>query len=269
MKKITLITEIVGALAIVITMIFVGVQFRENTKATKSATATSTIGAITEWYANLGTNEQASNLFWNFMADPTSLTQTERYQVIINLHGLWLTFQNSYYLVEEGTLDPRLQESLTETINGVKDQPGFHLYWETRKSIFYKEFREFIDSVLVTSRKASPGLYSVQNDPDLNLPDPLEAGWEGEAVCQVLEENESMRILKCVFPPGVGHEQHYHPPHIGYTLNGGQFSITDSTGTREVDVPTGSKFGNDQISVHKVLNMGKTTAEFLIIEYKK
>ena len=100
------------------------------------------------------------------------------------------------------------------------------------------------------------------------LPDPLEAGWEGQAVCEVQKENEQLRILKCTFPPNVGHEKHYHQPHYGYTLAGGRFRITDKTGTREVDVPTGYGFSNDSITSHEVLNIGNTTAEFLIIEYK-
>ena len=55
------------------------------------------------------------------------------------------------------------------------------------------------------------------------LPDPLEAGWKGEAVCEVIEENNELRVLKCTFEPGVGHEKHYHNPHVGYTLVGGRF----------------------------------------------
>ena len=101
-----------------------------------------------------------------------------------------------------------------------------------------------------------------------SLPDPLAAGWEGESVCEVLEANEDLRVLKCVFPPGVGHEKHYHAPHTGYTLAGAKFQITDSTGTRTVNVPTGYAFGKEFYSVHEVLNVGETTGEFLIIEAK-
>ena len=105
-------------------------------------------------------------------------------------------------------------------------------------------------------------------DTKSKLPDPLEAGWEGEPVCEVLFENEEMRVLKCTFPPGIGHEQHQHAPHFGYTLTGGKFRITDTTGTKDVDIPTGYSFSNDEIKSHEVLNIGKTTAVFLIMEYK-
>ena len=100
------------------------------------------------------------------------------------------------------------------------------------------------------------------------LSDPLEAGWNGEAVCEVLKDNDELRVLKCTFEPGVGHEKHFHESHFGYTLAGGKFRITDTTGTREVDIPTGYNFSNDKIISHEVLNIGETTAMFLIMEYK-
>ena len=100
------------------------------------------------------------------------------------------------------------------------------------------------------------------------LPDPLEAGWKGEAVCEVLEETKELRVLKCTFEPGIGHDKHYHNPHFGYTLAGGKFRITDYSGTREVDVPTGYTFSKDSITTHEVLNIGETTSIFLIMEYK-
>ncbi|MCD2260316.1 cupin domain-containing protein [Psychroserpens luteolus] len=101
-----------------------------------------------------------------------------------------------------------------------------------------------------------------------SLPDPLEAGWNNEAVCEVLEDNVKTRILKCTFAPGVGHEKHYHNPHFGYTIAGSRFRIKDTTGTKEVNVPTGYSFSKNEISVHEVLNIGDSTAVFLIIEYK-
>lgn len=101
-----------------------------------------------------------------------------------------------------------------------------------------------------------------------SLPDPLEAGWNNQPVCEVLEDNSKMRILRCTFPPGVGHERHSHAPHFGYTLAGSRFRMTDTTGTREVDVPTGYSFSNKGIAWHEVLNIGDSTGVFLIIEPK-
>lgn len=111
-------------------------------------------------------------------------------------------------------------------------------------------------------------LFGCAKNQESKLPDPLEAGWNNEAVCELLEENEKLRILKCTFPPGVGHERHYHAEHFGYTLAGGKFRITDANGTREVDVPTGYSFYNEEVVEHEVLNIGDSTAIFLIMEPK-
>ncbi len=100
------------------------------------------------------------------------------------------------------------------------------------------------------------------------LPDPLEAGWNNKVVCEVLEDNDKVRTLKCTFPPGVGHERHYHKSHYGYTLSGSTFRIKDTTGTREVTIPTGYDFYNEKVDWHEVLNIGDSTAVFLIIEPK-
>jgi quercetin dioxygenase-like cupin family protein len=100
------------------------------------------------------------------------------------------------------------------------------------------------------------------------LLDPLQAGWNNESVCQVIEENETVRVLKCTFPPGVGHERHYHNPHFGYTIAGSTFRMKDTTGVREVEVLTGTDFYSEGTQWHEVLNIGDSTGVFLIVEPK-
>ena len=98
------------------------------------------------------------------------------------------------------------------------------------------------------------------------LPDPLAAGWNGAPVCELLHEDSKQRVLRCTFPPGVGHERHFHRPHFGYTIVGGRMRITDASGVREVDAVTGSSFSSDGVAWHEVVNIGDTTSVFLIVE---
>ena len=90
------------------------------------------------------------------------------------------------------------------------------------------------------------------------LPDPLAAGWKGEPVCELLHEDSKQRILRCTFPPGIGHERHIHTPYFGYTVAGGKMQITDDSGVRVVDLLTGSSFTNGGVAWHEVLNIGDT-----------
>ena len=102
----------------------------------------------------------------------------------------------------------------------------------------------------------------------VQLPDPLAAGWRGRSVCEKLHEDDRLRVLRCTFAPGVGHERHFHAAHFGYVLAGGRMRITDEDGVREVDLLTSSTFSSDGIAWHEVLNIGDTTTVFLIVEPK-
>jgi len=160
LKNIALVAEIFGGIAILITLIFVGFQFRENTKATRSATATATITSMSSWYSNLGNNQQSSELFWKFLTAPDSIPQQQKLQAIFNLHASFLLFQNSFILVQEGTLDIRIQNSLGEAIKRVRNQPGMILYWKLRKSIFFEEFQKYVDEVLQSTDDVPDNIYN-------------------------------------------------------------------------------------------------------------
>ena len=98
----------------------------------------------------------------------------------------------------------------------------------------------------------------------------FEAEWKGKKVCELLFEDEKIRTIKCTFPPGVGHEKHYHPPHFGYILKGGPMRITDSSGVRESGTVAGSgkTWQSKGVEWHHVINMGTTTTQYLITELK-
>ena len=101
---------------------------------------------------------------------------------------------------------------------------------------------------------------------EASLPDPLAAGWNGEKVCEQLHKDADQRILRCTFPPAVGHERHYHDRNFGYVVAGGRMSITDASGTREVNLVAGSSFTSDGLDWHEVLNIGDTTVVYLVVE---
>lgn len=113
-----------------------------------------------------------------------------------------------------------------------------------------------------------PGIVVAEPAATPALPGPLAAGWNGERVCEKLHEDLDHRILRCTFPPGVGHERHYHKPHFGYTLAGGRMRLVDANGTREVDLTTGNTAASEGTPGHEVLNVGDSTVVYLVVEPK-
>jgi quercetin dioxygenase-like cupin family protein len=98
------------------------------------------------------------------------------------------------------------------------------------------------------------------------LPHAFDAGWQGQKTCELLHEDESARVGRCVFPPGVGHEKHFHNPHFGYVLEGGTLRIVDSEGENVVTTETGGSWSTTAVTVHEAMNIGETTTSYLVVE---
>ncbi|MEY4268791.1 MAG: hypothetical protein RLZZ58_7 [Pseudomonadota bacterium] len=100
------------------------------------------------------------------------------------------------------------------------------------------------------------------------LPSAFDAGWHGQKVCEPLFENDSMRAARCTFPPGVGHDRHFHPPHWGYIISGTTMRITTAAGTVDRVLQSGANWWSDGIAWHEAVNIGTTTGVYVIVEPK-
>lgn len=101
------------------------------------------------------------------------------------------------------------------------------------------------------------------------LPTALDAGWNGQRVCELLFENADVRTARCTFPPGVGHERHFHPAHWGYILQGYTMRITTAEGTVTRELKAGNSWWSDGNVWHEAVNIGSTTGVYLIVEPKR
>ena len=154
--------EALSVAAVVLSLVFVGLEVNESTRATRSATAAETTATIAEWYTSLSSDQQVSSVLRRFITDPESLTLEEQYQAVMNLHALMLILQSSFYLEEEGTLSPQIRHSLTKSLTS---EPGVHFYWEQRKPIFVNEnFIAFIEQTLADGYTHSKDLYRLPDE---------------------------------------------------------------------------------------------------------
>ena len=152
--------EAISAAAVIVSLVFVGLQINESTRATRSSTAAETTATIADWYASLGSDQQVSTVIRKFLSDPGSLTIEEQYQAVMRVHALMLILQSSFYLEEEGTLSPILRHSMTKAI---LPNAGMRFYWEQRKAIFVNEdFVTFVDQALSGEGTHSQYFYKPQ-----------------------------------------------------------------------------------------------------------
>lgn len=151
--------EIVGAVAVVVSLAYVGIQVNDGVGASRSASVNDANVALQNWYLELGSDEQTSNLFYRGMMSEDALPNQEEFQFMMIFHGVFLAFQNSYWLSVEGTLDRELLDSLTAAILGVKDTPGLRRYWRQRRSYLNESFALYVDELLERDTNPSMEIY--------------------------------------------------------------------------------------------------------------
>ena len=101
--------EIIGAFAVVISLIYVGAQVNDSASAVRAASANDVNVALQSWYLEIGTDQQTSELFYEALTSEEALSNEEEFQFLMILHGAFLAFQNSYLQAEEGTIDAELR----------------------------------------------------------------------------------------------------------------------------------------------------------------
>tara|TARA_B100000963_G_scaffold361435_1_gene396806 strand:- start:91503 stop:92027 length:525 start_codon:yes stop_codon:yes gene_type:complete len=148
LKKIAKIAEIISSVGIIVSLFYAAIQFSDNSKAIRSSNASNVVMSITSWYSELANNEQSSKIFYQFFIDPEELSPEERYQCVFNLHALLLNFQNAYYFDDEGSLDSKINKSISSVLNAVKSSKGFKYYWNMREESFAPEFKNYINSII-------------------------------------------------------------------------------------------------------------------------
>ena len=155
------IAEIVGALAVVVSLVYVGIQVNNSVDASRSVAVNDANVALQNWYHEVGSSQQASELFYRGLISSEALAPEEEFQFLMMFHGVFLAFQNSYWLTEEGTLDPELLNSLTAAILGTKDMPGTQRYWRQRKSYLNPNFGAYVDELMERETNPSMDIYQL------------------------------------------------------------------------------------------------------------
>lgn len=142
------VAEIIGAAAVIISLVYVGYQVNDNTSAIRSAAANDASVSMQSWYLEVGSNREASDLWFNAMTSPEPLATHDEFQFMMLMHAVLLGMQNSYLLSEEGTIDAEFREGITTALVAVKDLPGMARYWRQRRDFFHSGFAEYVDDLL-------------------------------------------------------------------------------------------------------------------------
>jgi hypothetical protein len=140
--------EIISAVGLVISLIYVGIQVTDNTSATRSETASNASTEFINWYTHVSGDPELMDIWLTGVTDPESLDEKETLRFVFLVHIIMLQFQNNFYLVEEGTLDEKMLSAINTTLATIRGTPGFEMYWSLRRDLFFPEYQSFVEQLM-------------------------------------------------------------------------------------------------------------------------
>jgi quercetin dioxygenase-like cupin family protein len=81
-------------------------------------------------------------------------------------------------------------------------------------------------------------------------------------------ENDSVRVMEAVIPPGFKEKQHTHPPYATYVVEGGNVRMHLADGsTRDAELKAGQVIFSNPVT-HWAENTGSSTLRLVLVEVR-
>lgn len=155
-NAVSAIAELLGAVGVALTVIYLAIQIRKNTKATHSQTYQLATASLAEMAAIVGTDKELARIFLTGMENPGQLKDEEFVQFGYLGISLFRRFENVFFQYQSGMIDDDFWTGHRDNILWFFHRPGMQVWWKDRKFAFSKSFREFLDKS-TPGEIASPG----------------------------------------------------------------------------------------------------------------
>jgi hypothetical protein len=141
--------QVIGALAVVISLIYVAYQIRQNTNAVRSATAQAVHEHFSNRYNLVAADAELARIAANGLRDYASLSEQERVRFVATFMSFVSYSQNAFLKWREGLLKPALWLGWEQVMMNLFGAPGGKAFWKERGYLFGEEFRRYIENDLM------------------------------------------------------------------------------------------------------------------------
>ena len=141
--------QVIGAIAVVISLIYVALQIRQNTNAVRSATAQTVHEHFANWYHVLASDPVLSQIAAKGLRDYTSLSEQEKVRFIAAFMSFLSYSQNAFLKWRQKLLAPELWLGWEFVIMNLVCAPGGKAFWKDRGYMFGEEFRHYVEDDLM------------------------------------------------------------------------------------------------------------------------
>ncbi|MDX1646917.1 MAG: hypothetical protein R3304_07220 [Longimicrobiales bacterium] len=150
------VAEMVGAVGVIATLIYLAMQVRHNTRAVRAQTYDSFVSQFRNWNEPMRAHEEMAERFHELMEDVESLSPREQRHAVHVLYDFTRLAENLLYQHREGMLSDAVWSGWENTFRAYLSAPGFSWYLEKRRSFFAPEFNEWVRTLQETAGVADP-----------------------------------------------------------------------------------------------------------------
>jgi hypothetical protein len=149
-------SEMIGAIAVVISVIYLATQIRENTRSTVVNVVKESIDAYSELYRIVATTPDLAGIIIRGRASMTNLSSEEAIRFDSYYSMAFQILEGWYTASDLASSFPREQIEVTETIlkNHLLDR-GVREWWELNRAEFPKSFVNWVDTTGAPSTEAN------------------------------------------------------------------------------------------------------------------
>jgi hypothetical protein len=151
--------EILGAVAVLITLVYLAYQIKQYTAATLAATNSAYADAGREFSTAIATCPELARAMANWPENPLDADPADQVQILSLCRAVFHVWANTHRQHRDGTLDPgpfnALRVEIATYAIGASDDPAhirrarmLNWAWATERFIFPTIFQEFVDELL-------------------------------------------------------------------------------------------------------------------------
>ena len=137
--------ELIGAVGVIITLIYLAVQIRQNTSALKATSHQEATREAADFVAQIAGDGDIARIFSKGGKDWNCLEGDEKLRFSMLLFRVFFNFQNTYNLHQNGGIDDEYWESQLGVMMWFMGMPGVRSWWDVGKIQLRKSFVEFIE----------------------------------------------------------------------------------------------------------------------------
>jgi hypothetical protein len=150
-EAISAIGQIVGAIAVVISLVYLASAVRSNTRATREASMRWLSDNYTQWIRHISGNPDLSELYYRGIHDFESLKGAELVRFSALMVEAFRRSEEMYYLQLEGRLEPYVWKGIEAGMREFSGYPGIQAWWRFRSHWFSEEFVKHINQLQQTA----------------------------------------------------------------------------------------------------------------------